>query len=163
MCGRSFKLASSVIWCQIYTLTKFKVKRTWLEHWGPVFDYLFFLWDLTQAQILLFSRPFVFAGETAPPISSGVQFRFEDVRRLFFQEFIPFIRTESTQAAIASLVPPLENLTQNFRSCTGVLHLANSCIEHIAKFFSDSLSTSCRQKVVFGMVLSQFSFWVRFV
>ncbi|CAI5462122.1 unnamed protein product [Closterium sp. Yama58-4] len=64
---------------------------------GPPFQYVYVdeVQDLTQAQIAIFrflcantSDGFVFAGDTAQTIARGVDFRFQDIRRLFYELFL---------------------------------------------------------------------------
>ncbi|CAI5990433.1 unnamed protein product [Closterium sp. NIES-64] len=64
---------------------------------GPPFQYVYVdeVQDLTQAQIAILrflcantSDGFVFAGDTAQTIARGVDFRFQDIRRLFYELFL---------------------------------------------------------------------------
>ncbi|CAI5459945.1 unnamed protein product [Closterium sp. Yama58-4] len=64
---------------------------------GPPFQYVYVdeVQDLTQAQIAILqflcsnvASGFFFAGDTAQTIARGVDFRFQDVRRLFYELFL---------------------------------------------------------------------------
>ncbi|CAI5511533.1 unnamed protein product, partial [Closterium sp. Naga37s-1] len=64
---------------------------------GPPFQYVYVdeVQDLTQAQIAILqflcsnvATGFFFAGDTAQTIARGVDFRFQDVRRLFYELFL---------------------------------------------------------------------------
>ncbi len=85
--------------------------------------------DLTQAELLLFFQVcklpncFFFAGDTAQTIERGVGFRFCDLRSLFYLD--KTIRE----------VPQIYQLTNNYRSHSGILNMASGIVELIEKFF----------------------------
>ncbi|XP_057845589.2 uncharacterized protein LOC131055004 isoform X1 [Cryptomeria japonica] len=94
--------------------------------------------DLPMAQISLFKyvcsnvrEGFIFAGDTAQTIARGVYFRFEDVRNLFYKEFL---ETDNDQSK-TKFVPDLFQLSQNFRTHTGITKLAQSVMEVLYHFF----------------------------
>ena len=100
---------------------------------------------------------YCFGGDTAQTIMRGVGFRFQDLRALFWREFLGAPTAPAAAAAAASddrgqlaaapsaavaarahhthqhgempAVPPLQQLTQNFRTHAGVLGLANSVVQ----------------------------------
>jgi hypothetical protein len=89
-------------------------------------------------------KGFVFAGDTAQTIARGtppfilylafnaaigVGFRFEDIRSLFYTEFLH----------AAEAPPDLHHLSQNFRTHSGVCNLASSVIDPIMHFFPESI------------------------
>ncbi|XP_016459294.2 uncharacterized protein LOC107782865 [Nicotiana tabacum] len=74
---------------------------------------------------------FVFSGDTAQTIGRREDFRFEDVRNLFYKEFIN--RKEKGH------VSPLFKLTQNFRTHSSVLRLAQSVITLLHYYFPQSI------------------------
>lgn len=88
--------------------------------------------DFTQAELYLLvklsSDPnnLMLAGDTAQSISIGVDFRFQDIRQIFYQEF-------------GGVEPQLLQLIYNYRSHSGVLRLAACVVELLYFFFSDSL------------------------
>lgn len=99
--------------------------------------------DLVPAQIVLFkfvcANPagFVFAGDTAQTIAHGVGFRFETVKDIFFHEYVSdFASTPEDRAA---LVPEVRHLSENFRTHTGVVMIANSVVELVLHFFPNSI------------------------
>ncbi|GLJ34036.1 hypothetical protein SUGI_0684510 [Cryptomeria japonica] len=102
--------------------------------------------DLPMAQISLFKyvcsnvrEGFVFAGDTAQTIARGVYFRFEDIRNLFYKEFL---EADNDQTKKINM-PDLFHLTQNFRTHTGITKLAHSVVEllyHYFPFAVDKLS-----------------------
>ena len=64
------------------------------------------------------------AGDTAQSISLGVDFRFTDLRQIFYDNF-------------GGLEPDLLQLSHNYRSHAGVLRLAASVVELLYFFFSN--------------------------
>jgi superfamily I DNA/RNA helicase len=92
---------------------------------------------LTHIQIALFkflcsnSDGFCFGGDTAQTIASGVGFRFQDLRALFYDRFIEKDKTKH--------IPPISFLTQNYRSHSGILQLGNSVLELLFDRFPESV------------------------
>lgn len=88
--------------------------------------------DFTQGELLLLARlcndsnSLMLAGDTAQSITAGVWFRFADVRQLFYGQF-------------GGVEPRLQKLTHNYRSHSGILHLAAAVVELLYYFFRDSL------------------------
>ncbi|XP_058220397.1 uncharacterized protein LOC131330732 isoform X2 [Rhododendron vialii] len=99
--------------------------------------------DLSVRQIALFKyicrnveEGFVFAGDTAQTIARGIDFRFEDIRNLFYREFIMESRGDgSSERNDKGLLSKVRNLKQNFRTHDGVLRLAQSVIDLLYRFF----------------------------
>ncbi|KAK3255375.1 hypothetical protein CYMTET_35438 [Cymbomonas tetramitiformis] len=117
--------------------------------------------DLSEVQLALlrFVCPdpdgFAFAGDTAQTITQGVSFRFQSLRRLFHDEFLrnagvadgvrpvgplqaASLRAVTPERAAPS-VPPLHELTHNFRTHRGVVALAGSIVATILHFFPSSM------------------------
>lgn len=102
--------------------------------------------DFTQAQIALFKcicsnieEGFMFAGDTAQTIARGVGFRFEDVRRLYYEEFLGE-RDEIQQPNRRSKkVPDVFQLSMNFRTHMGIVSIANSVVQLLVHFFPHSV------------------------
>jgi hypothetical protein len=88
--------------------------------------------DFTQSEIYILAtlcrdpNNLFLAGDTAQSISQGVDFRFIDVKQIFFEHF------GGTQ-------PDLLQLTHNYRSHAGVLRLAACVVELMYHFFGNSL------------------------
>ncbi|CAK9141766.1 unnamed protein product [Ilex paraguariensis] len=111
------------------------------------FVYIDEVQDLTIKQIALFKyicrnieEGFVFSGDTAQTIARGIDFRFEDIRSLFYNDFI--LQSESDGSARRKekgLVSEIFNLRQNFRTHAGVLKLAQSVIDLLCHFFQNSI------------------------
>lgn len=113
---------------------------------GALVDFIYIdeVQDLTMSQIALlkyvcrnFKEGFVFAGDTAQTIARGVDFRFEDVRSLFYTSFIS--ESEACNQVIkhgnhAHLTDMFE-LSQNFRTHCGVLRMAQSIMSLLYYFF----------------------------
>ncbi|KAI8900130.1 hypothetical protein BC833DRAFT_311271 [Globomyces pollinis-pini] len=101
-------------------------------------DYLYLdeVQDMTQIQIGLFKyvcfnkNGFVFAGDTAQTISSGVGFRFEDVRKLFYEHFL--------DSTVVNL-PQIWYLTQNYRTHSGILKLSSTLVDLMVHFFPNAV------------------------
>ena len=93
--------------------------------------------DFTQAELSIFlhccrsPNLTFFTGDTAQSIMRGIAFRFRDLQSLFFR--------------ISKQVPQVQVpkkpyiLTTNFRSHSGVLHLASSIIDLLQEFFKGSV------------------------
>ncbi|KAF8020981.1 hypothetical protein BT93_G1408 [Corymbia citriodora subsp. variegata] len=110
---------------------------------GNVVDFVYIdeVQDLTMKQISLFKyicrnvdEGFVFSGDTAQTIARGVDFRFEDIRSLFYKEFLvnsmdgPGIRMKK------GCLSKTFHLSQNFRTHTGILKLAQSVVDLLYHF-----------------------------
>ncbi|KAI3928638.1 hypothetical protein MKW98_024239 [Papaver atlanticum] len=102
--------------------------------------------DLTMRQISLFKyicgnvmEGYVFSGDTAQTVARGVDFRFEDIRSLFYNEFT--LDSESNRKVKGErkkdkcCISDTFHLNQNFRSHTGVLKLSQSVLELLYYFF----------------------------
>ncbi|KAL9162447.1 hypothetical protein ABFS82_07G090600 [Erythranthe guttata] len=108
------------------------------------FVYIDEVQDLTMRQISLFrficknvDEGFVFCGDTAQTIARGIDFRFEDIRSLFYNEF--FMKSSVLGRREKGVVSDTFCLSQNFRTHTGVLRLAQSVIDLICHFFPQSI------------------------
>ncbi|KAJ4972465.1 hypothetical protein NE237_005639 [Protea cynaroides] len=117
--------------------------------------------DLTMRQISLFkyicrnsSDGFVFAGDTAQTIARGIDFRFQDVRSLFFNEFLLESGSgsnERTKKYSQHRVSEIFHLNQNFRTHAGVLNLAKSVIDLLYRFFPHSIDVlSPETSLIYG-------------
>ncbi|KAK2965395.1 hypothetical protein RJ640_001472, partial [Escallonia rubra] len=107
------------------------------------FVYIDEVQDLAMGQISLFKyicrnvdEGFVFCGDTAQTIAKGIDFRFEDIRRLFYEEFVLRSRIGLThRRKDKGLISDIFHLSQNFRTHAGVLKLASSVINLLYYFF----------------------------
>ncbi|XP_043696346.1 uncharacterized protein LOC122646811 isoform X1 [Telopea speciosissima] len=117
--------------------------------------------DLTMRQIALFkyicknsSDGFVFAGDTAQTIARGIDFRFQDIRSLFFKEFLLESASDSNERGKRSSQPRVSeifHLNQNFRTHAGVLNLAQSVIDLLYRFFPHSIDVlSPETSLIYG-------------
>ncbi|XP_076882632.1 uncharacterized protein LOC143531164 [Bidens hawaiensis] len=102
---------------------------------GDLMDYVYVdeVQDLSMRQIMLFKyvcrnvhEGFTFSGDTAQAIAKGIGFRFEDIRCMFFKEFLG-----SEKGKISEIL----QLSENFRTHAGVLNLAQSVINLLCHFF----------------------------
>ncbi|XP_044475821.1 uncharacterized protein LOC123203512 isoform X2 [Mangifera indica] len=99
--------------------------------------------DLTVSQIALFKyicknveEGFVFSGDTAQTIARGVDFKFEDIRSLFYKRFVMESRSnEHDGKEQKGQLSKILNLSQNFRTHVGILKLAQSIIDLLYCFF----------------------------
>ncbi|PWA85985.1 uvrD-like Helicase, ATP-binding domain, P-loop containing nucleoside triphosphate hydrolase [Artemisia annua] len=107
------------------------------------FVYIDEVQDLSMRQISLFKyicqnveEGFIFAGDTAQTIARGIDFRFQDIRSLFYKEFLS---TAIFRKQGKSLVSEIKQLKQNFRTHAGVLDLAQSVIDILYCYFVHSI------------------------
>ena len=99
--------------------------------------------DFTQAELTLllhccrWPNGLFLTGDTAQSIMRGVSFRFSDLRSVFhyISKHVDQSRGQKTRVK----VPCLHDLTQNFRSHSGILQLAASVIDLLMNFFRSSL------------------------
>ncbi|KAJ8629370.1 hypothetical protein MRB53_022693 [Persea americana] len=112
------------------------------------FVYIDEVQDLTMRQIALFKyvcrnfqEGFVFAGDTAQTIARGIDFRFQDIRYLFYKEFLSELRSGCKDRAKDKeiSVSKIFHLSQNFRTHAGVLKLAQSVVDLLYRFFPMSI------------------------
>ncbi|XP_019165856.1 PREDICTED: uncharacterized protein LOC109161799 isoform X2 [Ipomoea nil] len=111
------------------------------------FVYIDEVQDLTMRQISLFkyicknvNEGFVFSGDTAQTIARGIDFRFEDVRTLFYEEFIMKLKGDGPPARKdKGHLAGVSCLLQNFRTHAGVLRLAQSVIDILCHYFPQSI------------------------
>ncbi|RZC49987.1 hypothetical protein C5167_018418 [Papaver somniferum] len=103
--------------------------------------------DLTMRQAALFKymcqnfeAGFAFSGDTAQTIARGIDFRFQDIRSLFYNEFISEPRSDFTGKA-KEKVSDYFQLSQNFRTHAGILKLSQSIIELLYHFFPLSIDS----------------------
>ncbi|XP_078174345.1 uncharacterized protein LOC144568004 isoform X2 [Carex rostrata] len=106
------------------------------------FIYIDEVQDLTVSQIALlkyicnnFRDGFVFAGDTAQTIARGIDFRFEDIRSLFYKEFRSKLKGKEKETRLSDMF----QLCENFRTHIGVLKLAQSVIDLLYYFFPFSV------------------------
>lgn len=94
--------------------------------------------DLPPATLLLLlkiaEQNLFFSGDTAQTIAKGVNFRFADLKDLFYQ------------ANISSGIPAIMQLTINFRSHARILDVANSIIRALELFFPTSIDKLRKEK-----------------
>ncbi|KAM5566524.1 hypothetical protein ABKV19_014932 [Rosa sericea] len=113
------------------------------------FVYIDEVQDLTMSQIMLFKHicsnveeGFVFSGDTAQTISKGIDFRFQDIRHLFYKKFVLDSRSnEHNQRNDKAEISKIFHLSQNFRTHDGVLRLSQSIIDLLCHFFPESIDS----------------------
>ena len=74
---------------------------------------------------------YFFAGDTAQTIVSGVEFRFDGLKDLFFEEFQ--FRGRAVE------IPDVHTLTRNFRTHNGVLKISNIIVKLMMHFFPNAI------------------------
>ncbi|KAM4110010.1 hypothetical protein ACJW30_03G161900 [Castanea mollissima] len=102
--------------------------------------------DLTLSQIALFKyicknveEGFVFSGDTAQTIAKGIDFRFQDIRSLFYNKFVLESKSSGQDGRKEKgIISEIFHLSQNFRTHDGVLKLSQSVIELIYHYFPQS-------------------------
>ncbi|KAF5201090.1 Tpr and ankyrin repeat-containing protein [Thalictrum thalictroides] len=117
---------------------------------GDLIDFVYIdeVQDLTMRQIALFKyicrnvdEGFVFSGDTAQTIARGIDFRFQDIKALFYNEFMGFRGDDKDimKAKDQRSVSDIFQLNQNFRTHAGVLNLSQSVIELLYHYFPFSV------------------------
>ncbi|XP_047266599.1 uncharacterized protein LOC107869201 isoform X2 [Capsicum annuum] len=109
------------------------------------FVYIDEVQDLSMRQLALFKyicrnvdEGFVFSGDTAQTIARGIDFRFEDIRSLFYTEFVMNSKGDTRRNDKGHLSRVFQ-LLQNFRTHTRVLKLAQSVINLLGHYFPQSV------------------------
>lgn len=101
--------------------------------------------DFTEAELYLiihccrFPNGLFLTGDTAQSIMRGVSFRFQDLRSLFYHFSETYLGRRARK--VPQIVPKVHQLTQNFRSHSGILNLAALCIKLIQEYFPYSIDT----------------------
>ncbi|KAG7980453.1 hypothetical protein I3843_05G183000 [Carya illinoinensis] len=111
------------------------------------FVYIDEVQDLTLSQIALFKyicknveEGFVFSGDTAQTIVRGIDFRFQDIRSLFYKKFLLELKSSGrNKREEKGIMSDSFHLSQNFRTHDGVLKLSHSVIELLYHFFPQSI------------------------
>ncbi|KAK3421375.1 hypothetical protein EUGRSUZ_G02033 [Eucalyptus grandis] len=110
------------------------------------FVYIDEVQDLTLRQISLFKYicrnvdgGFVFSGDTAQTIARGIDFRFEDIRSLFYKEFLIDSMDGPDKRMEKGCLSKIFHLSQNFRTHAGILKLAQSVVDLLYHFFPLSI------------------------
>ncbi|XP_044967802.1 uncharacterized protein LOC123427749 [Hordeum vulgare subsp. vulgare] len=117
---------------------------------GDLLDFVYIdeVQDLTMTQIALlkyvcrnFKEGFLFAGDTAQTIARGIDFRFEDIRSLFYTAFLSETEAfnQGRQHGKQVKLSDMFQLTQNFRTHCGILHMAQSIMSLLYFFFPSSV------------------------
>ncbi|KAK2997131.1 hypothetical protein RJ639_024959, partial [Escallonia herrerae] len=123
------------------------------------FVYIDEVQDLSMRQISLFKyicrnvdEGFVFSGDTAQTIARGIDFRFEDIRCLFYNEFVFGSRgCAKDRRSAKGRVSKIHHLSRNFRTHAGVLKLGESVLSLIYHFFPSSVDIlSPESSLLFG-------------
>ncbi|KAF6160731.1 hypothetical protein GIB67_035932 [Kingdonia uniflora] len=126
------------------------------------FVYIDEVQDLTMRQIGLFkyicrnvNEGFVFSGDTAQTIARGIDFRFQDIKSLFYKEFLlksaSDINTDKIKLKGQPCVSDIFHLSQNFRTHAGVLNLSQSVIDLLYRFFPVSIDVlSPETSLIYG-------------
>ncbi|XP_063778678.1 TPR and ankyrin repeat-containing protein 1 isoform X2 [Pseudophryne corroboree] len=98
--------------------------------------------DFTQAELFLLMRcindpnSMFLTGDTAQSIMKGVAFRFSDLRSLFY--FANKNGSDGKKNCIVRKPKQLYHLYQNYRSHSGILHLASGVVDLLQYFFPES-------------------------
>ena len=138
-CGKFIFDENDLIF-NVYNRLKLHGKENPLK-WHVDHFYIDEVQDFTQAELWLLLKccrnpnDTFCTGDIAQSIMKGVFFRFEDLRSLFF-----LLNKETCEKTIP--VPKLHLLTENFRSHTGVLKLAQSIVNILKKSFPNSFQDS---------------------
>ncbi|CAL0324814.1 unnamed protein product [Lupinus luteus] len=111
------------------------------------FVYIDEVQDLSISQIALFKyvcqnteEGFIFCGDTAQTIANGIDFRFQDIKSLFYKKFL-FVPNRSSYNKAWEKAKSLNVFLLNHNFCThaGVLKLSQSIIDLLLHFFPYSI------------------------
>ena len=111
---------------------------------GPPIHYLMIdeVQDLPYVFILLLTllaeSGVFFSGDSAQTIANGVEFRFNDIRRMFNKKF--------AEREFKLEPPTLMQLSINFRSHNAILQLSNSVVSMIEVLFPSSIDRLRREQ-----------------
>jgi len=103
--------------------------------------------DFTQAELRIFievcacKTDMFFSGDTCQTISSGVGFRFEDLKVLF--QHVKLAEPTGTLQKIE--VPEVQSMRLNYRTHNGILSLAASIVDLLEEFFPMTLDKLPRE------------------
>jgi len=126
--------------------------------------------DFTQAELALFVRvandknDMFFSGDTCQTITSGVGFRFEDLKSIFKYEADRqaedlAAKAQSLPAALKVRIPEVNTLTVNYRTHNGILAAAAGIVDLLEFFFPQSIDMLPREQGFFDgpkpMLLSE--------
>ncbi|KAI3778685.1 hypothetical protein L2E82_08068 [Cichorium intybus] len=112
---------------------------------GDQMDFIYIdeVQDLTMRQISLFKyicqnvdEGFVFGGDTAQAFARGVDFRFEEMKSMFYKKFLGSTATGKQEKGRVS---EIFQLKQNSRTHSGVIKLAQSIIDILYCYFAHSI------------------------
>lgn len=130
---------------------------------GDIMNYVFIdeVQDLTMAQIALFKHicrnveeGFVFCGDTAQTVGRGIDFRFQDIRSLFYKSFLLESKSGFQDKKKEKVKgTDIFMLSQNFSTHAEVLKLSQSIIELLFHFFPNSIDMlKVETSLVYGEV-----------
>ncbi|XP_056376348.1 TPR and ankyrin repeat-containing protein 1 isoform X3 [Hyla sarda] len=109
--------------------------------------------DFTQAELFLLMRcindpnSMFLTGDTAQSIMKGVSFRFSDLRSLFY--YANKYCSGSKKNCIVRKPKQVYKLIQNYRSHSGILHLASGVVDLLQYFFPESFDRLPRDSGLF--------------
>lgn len=111
------------------------------------FVYIDEVQDLSMRQVALFkylcknvSEGFIFSGDTAQTIARGIDFRFRDIKFLFYKEFLLGTGNDGAYGKKEKgKIADVFQLSHNFRTHAGILNLAQSVVNLLYHFFPLSI------------------------
>eukprot|EP00798_Chlamydomonas_sp_ICE-L_P021903 gene21903-28945_t len=111
--------------------------------------------DEVQTEMLLDLRvasdpnTLFYSGDTAQTIARGIGFRFADIKTLFFHENKRRVELGGESAATRVAIPPILQLTTNYRTHQGVLNTAALLVDLIKEYFPLGIDKLQREKALF--------------
>lgn len=123
------------------------------QYTGDQMDYVYVdeVQALTMMEIALLkylcgnvSSGFVFSSNTAQTIAKGIDFRFHDIRFLFYKEFISRVKTDEKDIGAGLLkIPDILHMNQNCHTQPKILQLASSVTDLLFRFFPHCIDILC--------------------
>ncbi|KAA8532355.1 hypothetical protein F0562_032389 [Nyssa sinensis] len=118
---------------------------------------------LTMREITLFKyicrnayRGFVFSGDMAQTIARGSGFKFQDIRTLFYKEFILGSRNNGNDGGTEEgQISDIFHLSQSLHTHGGILNIGQSVIDLLFRFFPLSIDILCPETGAISLIDSE--------
>lgn len=87
---------------------------------------------------------FIFSTNTVQTIARGVGFRFQDIRFMFYKEFVSRVKPDGKDVSAGLMkIPDILHINQNCHTQPKILQFANSITDLLFRFFPQSIDILC--------------------